>query len=78
MSKEIEKARAEVERTGHALQKLRAKAAPKLSENIRSNLRDLGFRQSEFEAKLTALDQAQRRPASMRSSCFFLRTRASR
>ncbi len=57
LSQEIEKARAEVERTGRALQKLRAKAAPKLSENIRSNLRDLGFRQSEFEAKLTALDQ---------------------
>lgn len=57
LSKEIEKAHTEVERTGRALQKLRNKAAPKLSENIRSNLRDLGFRQSEFEAKLTALDQ---------------------
>jgi DNA repair protein RecN (Recombination protein N) len=57
LSKEIEGMRGEVERTGRALQKLRAKAAPKLSENIRSNLRDLGFRQSEFEAKLTALDQ---------------------
>ena len=57
LSQEIEKAHAEVERTGRALQKLRGKAAPKLSENIRSNLRDLGFRQSEFEAKLTALDQ---------------------
>src|SRR5438093_10165297 len=40
-----------------ALLKLRAKASPKLSENIRRNLRDLGFRQSEFEAKLTALDE---------------------
>ena len=37
------------ERTGRALQKLRAKAAPKLSGKIRTNLRDLGFRQSEFE-----------------------------
>ena len=58
LAKEIETARGEVERSGHALHKLRAKAAPKLSENIRSNLRDLGFRQSEFEAKLTSLDEA--------------------
>jgi len=28
-----------------------------LSENIRRNLRDLGFRQSEFEVKLSALDE---------------------
>jgi len=59
LAKEIETARGEVERSGHALHKLRAKAAPKLSENIRSNLRDLGFRQSEFEAKLTSLDEAR-------------------
>jgi DNA repair protein RecN (Recombination protein N) len=59
LSKEIETARAEVERTGQVLRKLRAKAAPRLSENIRSNLRDLGFRQSEFEAKLTMLDEAR-------------------
>jgi len=32
---------------------LRAKAAPRLSGNIRKNLIDLGFRQSEFEAKLS-------------------------
>ena len=56
---EIESARQEVERIGHNLHKLRSKAAPKLSENIRGNLRDLGFRQSEFETKLTALDQAR-------------------
>ena len=61
LSKEIETARAEVERIGHVLRKLRTKAAPKLSESIRGNLRDLGFRQSEFEAKLTPLDEA--RPA---------------
>jgi DNA repair protein RecN (Recombination protein N) len=59
LSKEIESARAEVEQAGHALHKLRAKAAPKLSENIRGNLRDLGFRQSEFEAKVSALDEAR-------------------
>ncbi len=44
-------------RAGEALRKLRVKAAPKLSEKIRRNLRDLGFRQSEFEAKLNALDK---------------------
>jgi DNA repair protein RecN (Recombination protein N) len=61
LSKEIETARAEVARIGQSLRKLRSKAAPKLSESIRSNLRDLGFRQSEFEAQLTPLDEA--RPA---------------
>jgi DNA repair protein RecN (Recombination protein N) len=59
LNKEIEGVRSEVERIGHALHKLRAKAAPKLSENIRANLRDLGFRQSEFEATVTALEEAR-------------------
>ncbi|HEV2047144.1 MAG TPA: DNA repair protein RecN [Chthoniobacterales bacterium] len=54
---EIEKVREQMNRAGEALRKLRTKAAPKLSENIRRNLRDLGFRQSEFEAKLSALDE---------------------
>ena len=57
LAKEIENVRVQMNRAGDALRKLRKKAAPKLSENIRLNLRDLGFRQSEFEAKLTALDQ---------------------
>ena len=55
--KEIENVRAQMNRAGEALRNLRTKAAPKLSENIRRNLRDLGFRQSEFEVKLTALDE---------------------
>jgi DNA repair protein RecN (Recombination protein N) len=59
LSQEIETVRGEVERIGHTLRKARSKAAPKLAENIRANLRDLGFRQSEFEAKLTALDEAR-------------------
>jgi DNA repair protein RecN (Recombination protein N) len=59
LGQEIESARGEVERIGHSLHKLRSKAAPKLAESIRVNLRDLGFRQSEFEAKLTALDEAR-------------------
>jgi DNA repair protein RecN (Recombination protein N) len=57
LAKEIENIRAQMNRAGEALHKLRAKAAPKLSENIRRNLRDLGFRQSEFEAKLSTLDE---------------------
>jgi DNA repair protein RecN (Recombination protein N) len=55
--KEIESVRAQMNSAGEALRKLRAKAAPKLSEHIRRNLRDLGFRQSEFEAKLSALEE---------------------
>jgi DNA repair protein RecN (Recombination protein N) len=54
---EIEIARANLKRSGEALRKLRTKAAPKLSDNVRRNLRDLGFRQSEFEATFTALEE---------------------
>ena len=57
LAKEIEDVGAKMNRAGESLRKLRTKAAPKLSENIRRNLRDLGFRQSEFEAKLTARDE---------------------
>jgi DNA repair protein RecN (Recombination protein N) len=57
LAQQIENVRAQMDRVGEALRKLRAKAAPKLSENIRRNLQDLGFRQSEFEAKLIALDE---------------------
>jgi len=57
LAKEIETARSEMNRVGETLRKLRKKAAPKLSETIRNNLVDLGFRQSEFEAKLSALEE---------------------
>jgi DNA repair protein RecN (Recombination protein N) len=57
LANEIEKARNKMNQAGDALRKLRAKAAPKLSETIRKNLVDLGFKQSEFEAKLSALDE---------------------
>jgi DNA repair protein RecN (Recombination protein N) len=57
LANEIEVARADLNKSGEALRKLRSKAAPKLSANIRKNLVDLGFRQSEFEAKLTPLDE---------------------
>ena len=53
----IEKSRANLSRSGEALRKLRVKAAPKLSGEVRRNLRDLGFRQSEFEASLLPLSE---------------------
>jgi len=57
LAKEIDNVRAQMNRAGEALRKSRAKASPKLSETIRRNLRDLGFRQAEFEARLTPLDE---------------------
>jgi len=57
LAKQIEDVRAQMIRAGEVLSKSRRKVAPKLSENIRRNLRDLGFRQSEFEAKLTAFEE---------------------
>jgi len=65
LAKEIEAVRTEMHRTGEALRKLRMKTAPKLSATIRDNLVDLGFRQSEFEAKLSALDEP--RPSGLDS-----------
>ncbi len=56
LAAEIEKVREQMNRAGEALRKLRTKAAPKLSVTIRKNLVDLGFRQSEFEVKLDALE----------------------
>ncbi|MDQ6861978.1 MAG: DNA repair protein RecN [Verrucomicrobiota bacterium] len=57
LAREIDTHRAELRRAGDALHKLRAKAAPKLSDAIRANLRDLGFKQSEFEAKVSSLTE---------------------
>jgi len=58
LTKEIGEVRTQMNRAGDALRKLRAKAAPKLSETIRKNLRDLGFRQSEFEARLSPVAES--------------------
>src|SRR5207253_9589255 len=52
--REIENVRARMKRAGEALRKLRARAAPKLSENIRRNLRDLGFRQDRKSTRLNS------------------------
>jgi DNA repair protein RecN (Recombination protein N) len=59
LDQEIGSARGEMERLGHGLHKARSKVAPKLAENVRANLRDLGFRQSEFEVKLIELEEAR-------------------
>ena len=57
LTKAIEQAHRAMTEAGAALRKLRSKAAPKLSESVRANLRDLGFRQSEFEAQLRSLPE---------------------
>src|SRR6266705_7228315 len=59
LTKEIAEVRTQMNRAGDALRKVRAKAAPKLSETIHKNLRDLGFRQSEFEARLSPVEEAR-------------------
>jgi DNA repair protein RecN (Recombination protein N) len=59
LNAEIATTREAVNLAGQALRKLRRQAVPKLSESVRRNLRDLGFRQSEFEAELTAADEAR-------------------
>jgi DNA repair protein RecN (Recombination protein N) len=57
LNQEIEAADRDLKRIGETLHKARVKAAPKLAENIRANLRDLGFRQSEVEVNLSRLDE---------------------
>jgi DNA repair protein RecN (Recombination protein N) len=57
LAAEIKEARRKLDRSANALRKARAKAAPKLTENVKRNLADLGFRQSEFEAKLAPNDE---------------------
>jgi DNA repair protein RecN (Recombination protein N) len=59
LAKEMEKARVDLKHAGEVLRKLRAQVAPKLSETVRRNLRDLGFKQSQFEARLIELETAR-------------------
>ena len=56
LASEIERQRPELKKAGEALRKLRARAAPKLSQVVGENLRDLGFKRSEFEAQLRDLE----------------------
>ena len=57
LTKEIVEAKKTVDRAAAALRKMRQTAAPKLTKNIRQQLVDLGFRQSEFEVKLSPNDE---------------------
>ncbi len=57
LSGEIRSARATLDRAGATLRKVRAKAAPKLAAAVVQHLADLGFRQSEFEARLVPDDE---------------------
>ncbi|MEP6937337.1 MAG: DNA repair protein RecN [Chthoniobacterales bacterium] len=55
LGKEIVGADEAMRRSGDALRQMRRRAAPRLADSIACNLRDLGFRQSKFEAKLSDL-----------------------
>jgi DNA repair protein RecN (Recombination protein N) len=59
LASEIETECDHLRKAGDALHKLRSKAAPKLSETVRRNLRELGFKQSQFEVKLTEAQAAR-------------------
>jgi DNA repair protein RecN (Recombination protein N) len=55
LQRELDAVQAELLRLGGELSALRAKAAPELSAAVRGQLRDLGFKKSEFEIHLLAL-----------------------
>jgi DNA repair protein RecN (Recombination protein N) len=57
LASEIERQRAELRTAGVALRKLRARAGPKLSQAVGENLRDLGFKRSDFELILSDLEK---------------------
>lgn len=55
LERELATCRAALEASAKSLSALRKKAAPKLAKEIASQLKDLGFKQSSFEAPLKAL-----------------------
>ena len=55
---EMEQARAQVIKAGKELGRLRKRAAPRLSKEVKAHLRDLGFKQAEFEAVLQKRKEA--------------------
>jgi DNA repair protein RecN (Recombination protein N) len=57
LARDIEDARKALERTAAVLRKVRQTSAPKLAKNVRQQLVDLGFRQAEFEARLSPNDE---------------------
>ena len=54
----IAEADADLRKAGGQLSALRLKAAPELSADVRAQLRELGFKKSEFEIRLAALAEA--------------------
>ena len=60
LAKEIVEAKKIAERAGTLLRKARQSAAPRLAKNIRQQLTDLGFQQSEFEVRLLPHDEPRR------------------
>jgi DNA repair protein RecN (Recombination protein N) len=59
LTSEIATLETDLRKEGEKLRKLRTKTAPKLSEMIRRNLRDLGFKQSQFEARMSETQVAR-------------------
>lgn len=57
LGREIAGAKESADRAGAALRKARQAAGPKLARNVRRQLTDLGFRQSEFEVQLAPNDE---------------------
>jgi DNA repair protein RecN (Recombination protein N) len=57
LGKEIVEMKRTVDRAAAALRKARQTAAPRLAKNIRQQLVDLGFRQSEFEIQILPNDE---------------------
>ncbi|MEI6350639.1 MAG: DNA repair protein RecN [Verrucomicrobiota bacterium] len=61
LASEIEAARCAMLAVGKKLSALRSTAAPKLAADVRSQLRNLGFKKSEFEISLIALEHPAHR-----------------
>jgi DNA repair protein RecN (Recombination protein N) len=57
LARDIENARKALERAAAVLRKVRQMSAPKLAKNVQQQLVDLGFRQAEFEARLSPNDE---------------------
>ena len=57
LASQIESQRVELRAAGAALRKLRTRAGPKLSQAVRENLRDLGFKRSDFEVVISDLEK---------------------
>ncbi len=54
----LEKAQAQVAEAGKELSRLRKRGAPRMAKEVRAHLRDLGFKQAEFEVVLNKRAEA--------------------